>query len=213
MARRAKVIAVLNQKGGVGKTTICTNLARAAQLDGHEVLIADSDRQASCLRWMDVGEDFDLPVIGAHVRKMSPALRPHRPNYDLIIIDGEPSMHARTETSIDAADLVLLPVQPSVVDMWSVSNILDILDEGGEPDDKAAFVLTRVDTRVRDVSDAVDYLSNIRFPLLETQIVNRIAYSRALGQGSSVLDMEPSGKAAEEVRSLYSEIKTILFNG
>ena len=206
-----EVISILNEKGGSGKTTLATNLARAFQLDGADVLLVDTDAQQSALSWWEVQEDFDLPVMAYIGTSVDRWLRANAPHVDVVIVDGEPRTIAKMERWVQASDVVLMPVQPSVVDMWAVMNVVELIDaeqaERGGPE--AAFVLSRADRRTTETTDAAGFLGEMKYPLLDAYITNRVVYARALGRGSTVLDM-PSGKAREELLAIYRDVKQML---
>jgi chromosome partitioning protein len=116
-----QVIAVLNQKGGSGKTTIATHLARALQLDGHDVLLVDSDPQGSARDWAAVREDQPVPVVGLDRPTIDRDLKSiARKEY--VIIDGAPQAHDLAVSALKAAHFVLIPVQPSPYDIWATSD-------------------------------------------------------------------------------------------
>ena len=114
----SKIIAVLNQKGGAGKTTLSTNLARALQLGGDKVLLVDSDPQGSARDWNAAGNGELLPVIGLDRPTLAKDIQAIRDNQDWIIIDGAPQIAELAVAAIKCADLILIPVQPSPYDVW-----------------------------------------------------------------------------------------------
>ena len=140
-----QVIAVLNQKGGSGKTTIATHLARALQLDGFEVVLVDSDPQGSARDWAAVREDQPLPVVGLDRPTIDRDLRSIAKK-DYIIIDGAPQAHDLAVSALKAANFVLIPVQPSPYDIWATSDLVELVKQRRELTDgklQAAFVINR----------------------------------------------------------------------
>lgn len=119
-------IAVLNQKGGSGKTTIATHLARAWQLAGLDVLLVDSDPQGSARDWAAVREDQPVPVVGIDRPTIERDLRAlgHKQR---IVIDGAPQAADLAASAIKAADLVLIPVQPSPYDIWAAADLVELI--------------------------------------------------------------------------------------
>lgn len=107
------IIAVLNQKGGSGKTTIATHLARALQLNGADVLLVDSDPQGSARDWSAAREDQPLTVVGIDRPTIDRDIKNLALKVDFVIIDGAPQAADLAVSAIKAADLVLIPVQPS----------------------------------------------------------------------------------------------------
>lgn len=130
------VIAVLNQKGGAGKTTVATHLARAIQLTGADVVLVDSDPQGSVRDWAAVREDQPLPVIAIDRPTIERDLGRIVRGKDYAIIDGAPQAHDLAVSAIKAADLVLIPVQPSPYDVWATSDLVDLVPGfPGDPGD------------------------------------------------------------------------------
>src|SRR5699024_1891746 len=115
-----KVIAVLNQKGGSGKTTIATHLARAFQLEGSDVLLVDSDPQGSARDWAAVDENQPVPVVGIDRPTIARDLKSVA-RKDLVVIDGAPQAADLAISAIKAATAILIPVQPSPYDIWAAS--------------------------------------------------------------------------------------------
>ena len=205
------VIAVLNTKGGAGKSTLVTNLARAFQHDGHSTVIVDSDPQGTARDWRETGGDTDLPAVFGVDR---PTLEIDIPKiahaFDVILIDGAAKMTKMAVSAVKAADLVLIPVQPSAADLWAVNDLVDMIDARqqiteGRPE--AAFVINRQILGTRLASGVDEVVASYGLPVLESRTSQRVAYSEAMALGLTVLDYEPEGKAAREIRDLYNELK------
>ena len=149
-----QVIAVLNLKGGSGKTTIATHLARALQLDGADVLLVDSDPQGSARDWAAVREDQPLTVVGIDRATIDRDLK-NVARKEFVVIDGAPQASDLAISAIKAATFVLIPVQPSPYDIWAASDLVDLVKQRIELTDgklQAAFVVSRAikGTRERD---------------------------------------------------------------
>src|SRR5262249_22946686 len=153
-----KVISVLNQKGGAGKTTLSIHIATALARRGEKVILIDADQQGSALDW-SVARDGEppFPVAGlpkASIHKDLPRLVS---GYDTVLIDGPPRVYDVARSAIMASDLVLIPVQPSPYDVWAAKEIVDLLQEASvyKGKLKSAFVINRkiVNTAIgRDVT-------------------------------------------------------------
>ena len=143
----SKIIAILNQKGGAGKTTIATNLAHALQLDGHKVILVDSDPQGSARDWNAASDGAILQVVGMDRSTLAKDIQSVVNNHDFIIIDGAPQIADLAIAAIKCADVILIPVQPSPYDIWACEDLVEIIKArqeimNGKP--KAAFVISRV---------------------------------------------------------------------
>lgn len=205
-------IAVLNQKGGSGKTTIATHLARAWQLAGLDVLLVDSDPQGSARDWAAVREDQPVPVVGIDRPTIERDLRAlgHKQR---IIIDGAPQAADLAASAIKAADLVLIPVQPSPYDIWAAADLVELIKARQEITDgrpAAAFVVSRVIRATRLGAEVEDALAEHGLPVLDARIHQRIAYPTSAAAGSTVLDTEPQGDAAREIRALIRAIEDMM---
>ena len=138
-----KVISVLNQKGGSGKTTIATHLARAIQLKGFSVLLVDSDPQGSSRDWAAVNPENPVPVVGIDRPTIERDLK-RIADKDYVIIDGAPQAADLAISAIKASDIIIIPVQPSPYDIWATSDLVDLVKQRIEMTDgklKAAFIV------------------------------------------------------------------------
>ena len=204
-----KVIAVLNQKGGSGKTTIATHLARALQLAGSDVLLVDSDPQGSARDWAAVREDQPLTVVGIDRPTIDRDLK-QIARKDFVVIDGAPQAADLAVSAIKAADFVLIPVQPSPYDIWATADLVDLVKQRIEVTDgrlQAAFVVSRAIKGTRIGAEVAEALGGYGLPILEARITQRVSYPGTAAAGMTVMDSEPDGDAAAEVHALANEIK------
>nr|WP_181717113.1 ParA family partition ATPase [Psychrobacter sp.]QJS05555.1 partitioning protein ParA one [Psychrobacter sp.] len=208
-----KVIAVLNQKGGSGKTTIATHLARGLQLQGHSVLLVDSDKQGSARDWRAVDEDNPLPVIGLDRPTLDKDLK-SLSDKDFIVIDGSPQATDLAVSAIKASDFILIPVQPSPYDVWATSDLVDIVKQRIEMTDgnlKAAFVVSRAINNTNIGKEVASVLLDYGLPVLDTKIMQRVSYPNSAAAGKTVFDIETvNNSAVLEMTALVNEIKIIL---
>lgn len=206
-----KVIAVLNQKGGSGKTTIATHLARALQLQGSSVLLVDSDKQGSARDWSAVDENNPVSVIGLDRPTLHRDLK-NVSDKDFVIIDGSPQATDLAVSAIKSADFVLIPVQPSPYDIWATSDLVDLVKQRIEMTDnklKSAFVVSRAIKNTKIGSEVADVLTDYGLPVLDTKIVQRIAYPNSAAIGKTVFETQStSSDAVTEMRTLAIEVKS-----
>lgn len=208
-----KVIAVLNQKGGSGKTTIATHLARALQHEGADVLLVDSDPQGSARDWAAVREDQPLTVVGIDRPTIDRDVKAIGPR-DFVVIDGAPQAADLAVSAIKAADFVLIPVQPSPYDIWATADLVELVKQRIEVTDgrlQAAFVVSRAIKGTKIGAEVAEALSGYGLPVLESRITQRVIYPTTAASGTTVQDSEPEGEAAKEIFRLAAEIKGKLF--
>ena len=205
------IIGVLNQKGGVGKTTISVNLAHAFALTGHRVLLVDADPQGSALAWSSVrAEDPLFPVVGMPKPTLHKDLPAVAVDYAHVVIDGAPRVNELARAAIMASDFILIPVQPSPYDVWAADEIVRLVHEARifKPVLFAAFAINRkiVNTAIgRDVETA---LAAYDLPVLNGALCQRVIFAESAAQGRTVLEVDPTGIAANEVRKLATMVST-----
>ena len=204
-----QVIAVLNQKGGSGKTTIATHLARALQLDGADVLLVDSDPQGSARDWAAVQEDNPVTVVGIDRPTIDRDVK-NVARVDYVVVDGAPQAADLAVSAIKAADFILIPVQPSPYDIWATADLVDLVKQRIEVTDgrlQAAFVVSRAIKGTRIGGEVTEALTGYELPVMDTRVTQRVIYPGTAAGGTTVLDSDPDGDAAREIRALMAEIK------
>jgi chromosome partitioning protein len=202
-------IAVLNQKGGAGKTTLSLHIAHSLVLREFKVLLVDADPQGSSRDWAAAREGeglfsvigLDRPVIHKELPKLSEG-------FDWVVIDGAPRVTDLTRSAIMAADLVLIPIQPSPLDIWAAHEVIELIQEAAiyKPDLSAAFVINRKIVNTAIVKETAEVLKQYEVTILDSSISQRVAFAEALSIGSTVLETSPNSPAADEIRSLVDEI-------
>lgn len=204
------IIGILNQKGGAGKTTISVNLARGLQKEGHKVLIIDSDPQGSARDWHAAGDGDFTTVIGLDRPTLDKDIKAVSNNYDWILIDGAPQLAEMAVAAIKCSDIILIPVQPSPYDIWAAADLVDVVKARQEITDgrpKAAFIISRQITKTSLGKEIREVLSGYGLPVFDSGTFQRIIYAKTAATGSTVLDEEPNGEAANEIRNLVIELK------
>ncbi len=203
------IIALLNQKGGVGKTTLAVHLAEVLSRLDKSVLLVDADPQGSALDWAANRPDNPrFPVLGLPKPTLHRELPAIAKNHDFVLIDGPPRVNELARAAIMASDVVLIPVQPSPFDVWAAKEIVDLLREASafKENIKSAFVINRKIVNTAIGRDVVEALSSYPVPVLKTSIGQRVAFAECAAQGLTVLHTDPNGPASQEVVSLAKEL-------
>lgn len=204
-----KTIAVLNQKGGSGKTTIATHLAKGLQLRGYSVLLVDSDKQGSARDWRAVDENNSVPVIGLDRPTLDKDLK-GLTDKDFIIIDGSPQATNLAISAIKASDLVLIPVQPSPYDVWATNDLVELVKQQIEMTDgqlQSAFIVSRVIQNTNIGKEISTVLMDYGIPVLHNKIMQRVVYPNSAALGKTVFELESeNGSAYKEMNLLIDEI-------
>lgn len=203
------ILALLNQKGGVGKTTLAVHIATALALKGRSVLLVDADPQGSALDWAATRQaDPVFSVVGLPKNNLHKEIPAHAAKYEHVIIDGPPRVNELARAAILASDMVLIPVQPSPYDVWAAKDIVDLLREAAvfKENQICRFVINRKIVNTAIGRDVVDALSSYSIPVLSASIAQRVAFAESAGQGGTVLETDPTGQAADEINELVDEI-------
>lgn len=206
------VVAVINQKGGSGKTTAAVALASAWAIEGRRVLLIDADPQGSALLWASAREgDPLLTTVALPTSSLNREAAAMAGDYDAVVIDGPPRADSVTRSALMAADLAVIPVQPSSLDLWAAEAVLGAIAEARalRPDLLAVFLLNRRPARARIAEDAETYLQGLSLPLLTTSLAQRVSYAEAMASGLSVLETDPRN-AGREAKALGAELAAIL---
>ena len=203
------IYAFLNQKGGVGKTTLSLHVASALARSHQRVLLIDADPQQSAMKWSTVRSGpVDFVVIGMAKATLHKEIVSLGANYDHVVIDGPPRVTELARSIIIASDVVVIPVQPSPFDVWAAAETVDLIKEARIYKDnlRAVIAINRkiVNTAIgRDVREA---LASLEVPILDADVSQRVGFAEAVAGGQTVLDTDPDGTAAREVISLVREL-------
>lgn len=209
------IITIAQQKGGSGKTTLTAHMAAVALLSkaGASVALLDIDPQGSLGEWFEARENrLGEEAAGFSFRTASGwgARREARAmarDHDFVFADTPPKSDREAQPAIEAANLVLIPMQPSPVDLWATQLSLDLAEKEGVP---ALVILNRVPPRAKLTGEILEALKEHTPSVAKTMLGNRTAYAAAMGKGSSVLEEAGNNLAAEEVQALFKEIQAAL---
>ena len=194
-------LSIISQKGGSGKTTVALNLAVASELAGNAALVVDLDPQASAAAWFDSREPGTPVVISAQAARLGEVLETARDHgAALTLIDTAPHAESAALAAARAADLILVPCRPSILDLRAISASHDIARLAGTP---ASVVICGAPPRGTLATEAETALKGQGLSLAPVRIGHRAAFVHAVTAGQGVQEYEPRGKAASEITRLY----------
>lgn len=207
-----KIITVAQQKGGSGKTTLAVNLAVALHQRGHSVALVDTDPQGSMGRWFiermqAQGEDEAMDFSTSSAWGASYESEKLKKRFDYVIVDTPPKIDSDLRPALRVADLVIVPVATSHVDLWATEGVLDLAKREKAP---VLVVLNRVRPNTRLSVEVAEKAVELGATLAATQVANRVAYAETLGQGLGVIERSRSGPARDEMAALTDELVAAL---
>jgi chromosome partitioning protein len=206
------IIAVVNQKGGTGKTTVATNLATLFAGQQGEVLLVDADPQQSALEWQR-DRPAHLPqvsVIGLPAPNLHREIPRLQTKYGVILIDGGGRVTATARATVAVADFLLVPTLASLPDARSTQRFFaEVVEEVAAIKGRVsgAILFTMVKTGTVFNVAGQGQIKDLGYPVLETTLSHRITYQEAIAQGMSVGEYDPRSKAAEEMQALFREVQ------
>jgi len=219
----AEIIAVTQQKGGVGKSTIAMHLGAAFHEKGKRVLVVDADGQNTLIHWVSASADHDAGIPFPVVNLAEAGSNIHREikkfinDYDLIIVDCPPSITEKISgVVLLAATLAIIPTSSSPADYWSSLGLIQLIQQAQvmNEDLRAVFLLNKTEEKRMLTQELKRQLqNNIDFPLLKTQIPTREIYKQAMALGQTVLQMKndrTAKLAALEILACADEIAALL---
>lgn len=204
-----KVLSLVSQKGGVGKTTLATALAIAGHHDGKRPVLIDLDPQASASFWMDTRQDDMLAVSAIPSSRLGHVLKAAaEAGAELAVIDTPPFAKDIAYEAAERADFVLIPTRPAVLDVMAMTRTIELIKTFQK---QAAVVLTFCPPSSKEIDDTEAAVRALGAKLCPVRIGTRIAYSRAQQSGLAAQELEPQGKAAAEISKLYAYTRQHLY--
>jgi chromosome partitioning protein len=203
------IISIQNQKGGVGKTTLAVHISHALALRDEPTLLLDADPQGSARDWAAARKSQPpFSVVGLDRPTIHRDLPAIAKNYAHVVIDGPPRVTDLARSAIAAADLVLIPVQPSPYDVWAAQEVINLIQEASVFKEKlkSVFVINRKITNTAIGRDVAEALSGYGVPVLRSQICQRVSFAESAASGQTVMEIDPNGQAAQEIIVLVNEL-------
>lgn len=202
------VVVIAQQKGGAGKTTLAIQLAVALQRAGKHIAMLDVDPQGSLAAWRGlrdrvVGENEGPVVEQLSGWRLGNRLSSTAKDADLVVVDSPPHAETDARSAIRAADLVILPVQPTMLDLWATEATLELAKSEKT---KALLVLNRTPPRSLAAEAVIAEIRARKWPLAKSRLGNRQAFAASINEGKGVVETAFKSAAGKEVDALAKEI-------
>jgi chromosome partitioning protein len=202
------IICLVNQKGGVGKTTIAVNLASCLSERGFQTLLVDADPQGSVLQWQSISRDQPFEVTHRPSASLLGDKKGMARGRDHVVIDAPPAIGEITRAVLSVSDLAIVPIGPSPLDIWSSKETISLFPEARKRNRRLTpkLLICRKIVGTRVGKEAREALETYGITLFASEISQRVAFVEAMISGRSVLNFAPHSEAAEEIRRLCEEI-------
>jgi chromosome partitioning protein len=196
------IVAIVMEKGGVGKTTVALNLAVASVQDGRNAAVIDIDQQATASNWTDRRANEKPWVVPTLTARLAAAIEQAKAQgVDFLVIDTPPHSGMDATEAIRRSDVVLVPVEPHLFTLETLPKLADLLRLAGNP--PTLFVVNKAATQGSEGANAADYIKAQGFSVCPSILHLRAAHRHATNVGKVALEYDPDSKAAQEVRHLY----------
>jgi chromosome partitioning protein len=203
----SKVLTLAQRKGGAGKTTLAAQLAVALAATGGRVALVDIDPQGSLSRWFRAREEAGLAGGMSHAAvtgwRTQATVEKLASGHDFVLIDSAPHAEIEAKIAVRAADLVLVPVQPSPMDLWATEPTLALARSENR---RAMIVINRIQSRMRLAETLSARIAELGVDVAEATLGDRTAFAASMMEGRGALETAPRSKAAEEIAALTREV-------
>src|ERR1700728_3134346 len=206
------VISFLNQKGGVGKSTLSINVAACLAMLGQRVLLIEADKQGTASYWASLRDETAFQIVNMARENMARDAMKLATDFDFTIIDGPPQAETISRSCIVASDLVAVPIEPGGASRWSSELTVRQLKEAQEfkPNLKCGFVVSRKIGATVLGRDTRIMAADAGIPMFDTDIEQRIAYAEALTMGKTIFEWSGGGPGVIEIQNLTHELLDVL---
>ena len=202
------IISFLNQKGGVGKTTLSVNVAARLASQGQKVLLVDADKQGSAATWASLREETPFQVVSMARENLAKDVIRLATDYEATIIDGPPHAVRIARACIIASDFVALPIEPSGLSTWASDLTVKQVQEAQVFKEtlQCGFVVSRKIGNTVIGREIRSMAAEAGIPLLDAEVEQRVAFAESLTMGKTIFEWSPTGAAAKEITTLTDEI-------
>jgi len=208
-----RIIALVGNKGGAGKTTLTVNLAVALSATGATVIL-DADPQRSSLQWHSIADESSAVDVVEAGKAIADDVQNLGSDYDFCLIDCPPSVHSvQMQQALRLADLALIPVQPSPLDIWATVHVEDEVSSAAQQNRKlkSLLLIYQFESRTQLSQQTRRALEELSIPVANTQIHRRAIYRNSFVEGKTVMSSGSRGKtAAKEINELLEEVESQL---
>jgi chromosome partitioning protein len=202
------IISFINQKGGVGKTTIAINVASALAQQGFKTLLIDADKQGSSSTWASFREETPFQVVSLARENMAKDALSLATEYDFTLIDAPPHAEAISRSCIIASDLVVMPIEPSGLSTWASDVTVQQVEQAREYKEtlKCGFVVSRKIGKTVIGRQVREMVENTGMRVFDADIENRVAFAESMTMGQTIFEWGADKKAMAEIETLTKEL-------
>lgn len=202
------IISLVNQKGGVGKTTLAINIGIGMARRNYKVRFLDTDPQGTASQWQSIEGNVAFEVRRHPSRVTLGEITNAGMDHNFLVIDTPPAIGEITQSVLELSDLAIVPLAPSVLDIWSSRTTIGMIEEAKRlnPKLEGRLLVSRKIPRTRLGRDGREAIAALEMEVFETEISQRIAYVESMIAGVSVFQYAPKSEASQEIESLCEEI-------